>query len=235
VRRGGYIILPQVGRIPLAGKSLDQAEAAVRRALEGSQLTKATVLLERIAGSDVESGPLIYLHGEFKNPRPYRIPPGTAPTVVSVLLSCGGYTEHADLTRVKIMRMAAGKPVIEEVNVARMLDGAGLASDLTLSEGDVITIPTGPSSQIFVTGNVKHQGAVSYTVGEKLTVYGSILRAGGFARFAKENGVYILRAMPDGTKRKIPCNIEDVKKGRKQDIVLQASDIVVVPEKFFSF
>src|SRR6201999_3459373 len=38
IRRGGYVILAQVGRIPIAGKTIDQAEAAVRRALEDSQL-----------------------------------------------------------------------------------------------------------------------------------------------------------------------------------------------------
>lgn len=235
VRRGGYIILPQVGRIAVAGKSLDQAEAAVRRALQSSQLTKATVLLERIAGSDVESGPLIYLSGEFKNPRPYRIAAGTAPTLVGVILSCGGLTDRADLTHVKVMRMAGGRGVVEDVNVQKMLDGAGLTSDITLGEGDVITVPSGPASLIYVTGNVKRQGSFTLVSGERLTAYGAILQAGGFARFANLKDVHVLRAMPDGTKRKLPINIVDVQKGRKQDVVLQANDIVVIPEKWFSF
>ena len=35
VRRGGYIIMPQVGRIAVAGKTLADAGAAVKRALQG--------------------------------------------------------------------------------------------------------------------------------------------------------------------------------------------------------
>src|SRR5687767_2661819 len=137
VRRGGYIILPQVGRVQVAGKSIDQAEASVRKALQSSQLQRATVMIERLAGSDIESGPLIYLSGEFKSPRPYRIPLGTAPTLVNVMLSSGGVTDKADLTRIRVMRMAGGKSVVEEVNVQKILDGTGLASDVTLTEGDV--------------------------------------------------------------------------------------------------
>jgi protein involved in polysaccharide export with SLBB domain len=235
VRRGGYIILPQVGRVAVAGKTIDQAEAAIKRALENSQLTRATVLVERLEGRDIDSGMTIYLAGEFKNPRPFKVPQGTAQTLVSVILSSGGVTERADLTRVRVMRMSGGRSVVEEVNVQRILDGQGLASDISLVEGDVITIPTGPASQVFVTGNVKRQGAIEFQSGERLTVYGAILRAGGFARFAKESGVHILRPMPDGTKRKIDANVTEVKKGRKQDVVVLPNDIVVVPEKFFSF
>lgn len=238
IRRGGYIILAQVGRIPIAGKTIEQAEAAVRRALEDSQLHHASVMIERIAGGDVATGPLIYLSGEFKNPRPYRIPSGTAPTLVGVILSSGGVNEKADLSRVRVMRMAGGRGVVEIVNVQKILDGTstgGLTSDILVGEGDVITIPAGPANLIYVTGNVKRQGSFRLVPGERLTAYGAILQAGGFARFADMKKVHVLRTMPDGTKRKIPDNIIEVQKGQRQDVILQTNDIVVVPEKWFSF
>ena len=238
IRRGGYIILAQVGRIPIAGKTIEQAEAAVRRALEDSQLHHASVMLERIAGSDVATGPLIYLSGEFKNPRPYRIPSGTAPTLVGVILSSGGVNEKADLSRVRVMRMAGGRGVVEIINVQKILDGTstgGLTSDVVVGEGDVITVPAGPANLIYVTGNVKRQGSFRLVPGERLTAYGAVLQAGGFARFADMKKVHVLRTMPDGTKRKIPDNIIEVQKGQRQDVILQTNDIVVVPEKWFSF
>lgn len=235
VRRGGYIILAQVGRVSVAGKTLAQTEASVKRALESSQLTRATVLVERISGTDVETGPLIYLSGAFRSPRPYRIPAGTAPTLVSVILSCGGVATNADLSRVKIMRMAGGKSVIEEVDLAKILAGGGLNNDVSLIEGDVITIPTGPLSLVYITGNVKRQGSFKLDPGERLSAYAAILKAGGFARFANEKSVHVLRAMPDGSKRKITVNVADLKKGRRSDVILEPNDIVVVPEKWFSF
>lgn len=239
VRRAGYIILPQIGRVIVAGKTIAQAESAVRKALQATQLKHATVMIERFEGISDEPGPLIYLSGVFKNPRPFRVPAGTSPTLVSVLLSSGGWSENADLTHVKVMRMAANRSVVEEVNVKKILEGSptsgGLGGDLTLTEGDVIVIPSGTMNLIYVTGRVKKAGSYRVNEGEKLTAYGAILQSGGFDHFADKGGVHILRSMPDGTKAKLPCSVKDVEKGRRPDIILQANDIVVVPEKWFSW
>jgi protein involved in polysaccharide export with SLBB domain len=235
VRRGGYIIMPQVGRIAVAGKSLAAAEAAVKRALQSSQLQNASVMIERKQGADIENGPLVYLSGEFKSPRPWHIPSGVTPTLVNVILSSGGVTDKADLSRVKVMRIAASKGVVEEVNVSKILEGGGLTSDLTLGEGDVITIPAGPSNLVYVTGNVARQGSFTLKPGERVSAYGAILQNGGFARFADQRKVYVLRALPDGTKAKLPVDVAAIKSGHRPDVQLQSNDILVVPEKFWSF
>jgi protein involved in polysaccharide export with SLBB domain len=235
VRRGGYIILPAVGRILIAGKSLPDAEAEVRKALEATQLQHATVMLEKVEGSDIESGPVIYLAGEFKSPHPFRIPTGTKATVVSVILSCGGVTDQADLTRVKVMRVVANKGVTEEENVQKILEGHDLTSDLTLNDGDVLMIPVGDDNLIYITGRISHPGSQLLKPGDKLSAYAAILNAGGPSRFADLKKVYVLRALPDETKVKIPVNIDAIQHGRAADIPLQGGDIVVIPEKFFSF
>lgn len=236
VRRGGYIIMPSVGRIAVAGKTMSGAETEVRQALETSQLTHATVMVEKVEGSDIETGPVIFLSGEFRSPRPFRISPGTKPTVVNVILSCGGVTDRADLTRVRVMRLVANKEVFEEENVQRILDGGtGLSSDLTLNDGDLLIIPSGATNLIYVTGRVGRQGAQSLHQGDRLTVFSAILNAGGFARFADLKKVYVLREAPDGTKIRIPVNINAIQHGRAPDLPLMENDIIVVPEKFFSF
>ncbi len=235
VRRGGYIIIPALGRIPVAGKTNAEAEDAVRRALEATQLQHADVMVEKVEGSNVESGPVIYLYGEFKNPRPFRIPTGTKATVVSVILSSGGVSDQADLTRVKVMRVVANKSVVEEENVERILDGSGLTSDLTLSDGNVIVVPAGSANQVYITGKVIRATSLPLKPGDKLTVYAAILDCGGFSRFADLKKVFILRAEPDGTKTKIHVNIIAIQQGRAPDVPLQGDDIVVVPEKFWSW
>lgn len=235
VRRGGYIILPAVGRIGVAGKSLPEGEAEVRKALEATQLQHATVMLEKVEGSDIETGPVIFLAGEFKNPHPFTIPTGTKATVVNVILSCGGVTDKADLSRVKVMRVVANKSVVEEENVQKILEGNGLTSDLTLSNGDLLMIPAGSANVIFVTGRVSRACSLPLRPGDKLSAYAAILNAGGFARFADLKKVYVLRASPDGTKVKIPVNILAIQRGHAPDIPLQGDDIIIVPEKFFSF
>jgi protein involved in polysaccharide export with SLBB domain len=137
------------------------------------------------------------------------------------------------------MRVAANKPVADEVNVKRILDGqigaGGLGADITLTEGDVIVLPSGSLNLVYVTGRIKRPGSYRITEGEKLTVYGAVLQSGGFDHFASLSNTHILRAMPDGTKAKIPINIKEVQRGRKPDIILQPNDIIVVPEKWFSW
>ena len=236
VRRGGYIIIPQVGRIFVAGKKLASAEAAVKTALEANQLQHGTVMVEKLAGSDVVSGPTIYLAGEFKNPRPFKIPEGTAQTLVSVLCSAGGFTEKADLTHVRVERVASNSGVVEEVDVQRILNGgSGLASDIQLHDGDVVIVPTSAAHVFYLTGSVKRQGYVPLGPNDHVTVYSGILQNGGFARFANLKRVYILRATEDGTKARLPVNIVAIQKGMQPDVSLQPNDIVVVPEKFFSW
>ncbi len=239
VRRGGYIIMPGIGRVSVAGKTIGQAERDISQSLRQTQLKKASVTVERFQGVSDEAGTVIYLAGEFRNPRPYKIPPGTSPTLISVLLSSGGWTDRADLTRVKIMRVARNKPVADEVNVKRILDGnmtgGGLGADITLTEGDVVVLPSGSLNLVYVTGRVKRPGSYRITEGEKLTVYGAVLQSGGFDHFASLSRIHILRAMPDGTKAKIPVDIKEVQRGRKPDVILQPNDIVVVPEKWFSW
>jgi protein involved in polysaccharide export with SLBB domain len=235
VRRGGYIILPAVGRIAVAGKTLPAAEAEVRKALETTQLQHATVMVEKVEGSDIETGPVVYLAGEFKTPRPFSIPAGTKATVVSVILSCGGVTDKADLTRVKVMRVIANKSVVEEENVEKILEGSGLTSDLTLNSGDVLMIPAGSSNVVYVTGRVNHPCSLPLRPGDKLSAYAAILQSGGFSNFADLKKVYVLRASPDGTKVKIPVNVVAIQHGHAGDIPLMGNDIIIVPEKFFSF
>jgi protein involved in polysaccharide export with SLBB domain len=175
------------------------------------------------------------LAGEFKHPRPYKIPAGTAPTLVSVYLGSGGGTDRADLTTVKVMRVAALKGVVEEVNLQKILDGGGLTSDVRLNDGDVVTIPSTSANVVYVTGNVKKQGSFQLRSGENLSAYACILQSGGFARFANLKKTHILRALPDGTKTKIPLNVIAIQKGEQPDVPLAGNDIIVVPEKFFSF
>jgi protein involved in polysaccharide export with SLBB domain len=236
VRRGGYIILPAVGRIFIAGKTNSEAEEEIKRNLEATQLQHATVTVEKQEGSGIETGPVVYLSGAFNRPGVYHIPTGTKASVISVIISSGGVTPDADETRVKLMRMVNQKPVVEVENVEEILAGGyQLPSDLTVTDGDIINIPTGSTNVIYVTGCVKHEGTLPFKPGDRLTAYAAILKSGGFARFADKKKVYVLRSLPDGTKVKIPVNILAIMDGKAPDIPLEGNDIIVVPEKWFSF
>ncbi len=234
LRRGGYIMLPRVGRVALAGKKLAEAEKTIKDALGQSQIKDATVTVERPQGVSGGDGAVIYLAGEFLKPGAWKVPTGISPTIVTTILRSGGLTSAADLTKVRLLRLVSGQPLVEEVNVRAILDGDGLPTDLTLNSGDIVMVPA-YANVVYVTGNVLKPGAMKLLPDEELTAYSAILRAGGFARFANRKKVYVLRDQGNGVKKKIPVSIKEIQAEGGSDVILQSKDIVVVPERFFSF
>ncbi len=241
VRRGGYIVIPQLGRIQVAGYPLAAAEAAVKGALETLYLRQATVLVERrtqsLAASPVQEG--ILYDGEFVTRRPgvAELSGVGGASLVSTILRGGGSSPYADMEHVRVLRLVDGKPLMETVNVDAILAGDELASDLTLKDDDIVIIPTrvGKTDEVYVTGRVLNSGVLPLRKEEEITVYSAVLRAGGFERFANLRKAYVLRDEGDGVKVRMDVDLKAVEKGIAPDLVLQSGDIVVIPEKFFSF
>ena len=234
VRRGGYILMPRVGRILMAGKDLAGAEKAIKEALQVNQIKNATVMVERPSGGGVSGESVIYLAGEFTQPGAWKIPHDLSPTIVTTILRSGGLTASADLTKVRLLRLVSGEAQVEEVNVQAILNGAGLPSDVSLQPGDIVMVPPFANS-VYVTGNVMKPGALKLLPDDELTVYSAILRAGGFSRFANRSKVYVLRDAGNGVKKRIPVSIKEIQNEGGTDLILKSKDIVVVPERFFSF
>jgi len=243
VRRDGNISVKGVGRVAVGGKSITEAEAAVKALLEESLLNKATVTLEFAKKVETRDGPLpptgdqtviIYLAGEFITPGPLKIPEGVAPTLITTIIRSGGITPSGDLTRTKLLRIENGQGAVEEVNVAAILSGNIPPTDIALNPGDIIMIPAF-APVVYVTGNVNKPGTLRLFQDETLTAYSAILRAGGFSRFADLKKCTVVRDLGNGEKIQMPLNVKEIQKGLAPDIVLQGKDIVVVPESFFSF
>ena len=89
-----------------------------------------------------------------------------------------------------------------------------------------VTVTQINSRRVFVTGEINKSGALPLLPG--MTVLQALASSGGFTQFAKEKGIYILRT-ENGKQVKLPYNYKDVLKGTKEDVPLQAGDVIVVP------
>jgi polysaccharide export outer membrane protein len=99
-----------------------------------------------------------------------------------------------------------------------------------ISEPEVTVIVTESKSQrINILGMVARPG--TYMLTGSATVLDAIAMAGGFKDFAKKKSVYVLRAAPDGTQKRIPFNYNEVIKGVNpdQNIKLIPRDTLVIP------
>lgn len=235
VRRGGYILMPAVGRIPVAGMELTEAEAAVKAALERTQLTTASVLVERPSRTASDGKQYIFLSGQFNKPGLTQMLAGAENTIATATITYG-VNPMADQRRIRLLRLVDGRSVVEEFDVESMLRGAGLASDTRLVEGDILFAPIRETeSTIYVTGRVGAPGPQEMPANESLTAYTAILRAGGLAPFANLKRVYVIREVGGGQRRQLPVDLVRVQQGLEPDVELQGRDIIVVPERFFSF
>ncbi len=92
-----------------------------------------------------------------------------------------------------------------------------------------------PWGFITVLGRVQAPGRVAIPPTRDLTVSGAIQKAGGVATSAKLNAILISRPLPDGTIETRTVNLNAVgKSGRlEEDIILEADDVVYVPESMF--
>jgi len=155
VRERGDIIIPRVGRIPVAGMSVTAAGTKIEAALESNQLTEATLIVDRVRRAKVESQDpvrsdpresgqriMVYMTGKVNRPGQHvlTIPKGRTLGVYEAILISGGMTRFGNDEKVHVLRMGEdGKRHRIPVNV-RMIE-QGKAVDPTIGHGDVVVVP----------------------------------------------------------------------------------------------
>lgn len=83
-------------------------------------------------------------------------------------------------------------------------------------------------NRAYVLGKVIHPG--SLIIGGPITVLQAISIVGGFDKFADENGIKVIRVVPDGQEI-LPVNYKDIISGKNMttNVQLKAGDTLVVP------
>jgi polysaccharide export outer membrane protein len=110
------------------------------------------------------------------------------------------------------------------VNIRALLKG-DLRVDSVIKPDDIVNIPV--TDMFFVTGEVKKPG--SFPLKEGMTFSQAISLAEGKSFRGSDNAM-ILRVDPrTGNRLKISVNIGAVTKGKKEDVLIQADDIISIP------
>ena len=99
------------------------------------------------------------------------------------------------------------------------------------------SLSTKSRGKVYLTGQVRTQGALDLMPDEEMTVSKAILRAGGLADFANRRKVKIVRKKPTGETETIVVDLAAViDKGKlDKDPVLEPGDMIVVPERLINF
>ncbi|MEO0533802.1 MAG: SLBB domain-containing protein [Cyanobacteria bacterium P01_A01_bin.123] len=245
----GSIDLPVIGRLPVAGLTLEGATQAVESAYT-NYLIDPLITVNLVAPRPIKIG----VSGEVNRPGPYEISltdeeDGVIewPTVVEAIQLSGGITNQANVRQVEIRRpQPLGGEQIIQIDFWMILTTGNIQDDLTLRDGDSIYIPTATALtpeeltqlsaanfspeniRVTVVGEVPEPGTVEIPPNAPLNQ--ALLAAGGFdPRRANTDQVELVRLNPDGTVSQRTISVA-FNQGLNEETnpALQNNDVVLV-------
>ncbi|HUP18990.1 MAG TPA: SLBB domain-containing protein [Gemmatimonadota bacterium] len=195
VTREGFLIIPQVGQVPVNGLTVDQLEdrlythlarsySGVRRGPEAT--TRFQASLGELRASHV------YVVGEVERPSGYQVSPMA--TVFNALYRAGGPNEIGSFRHVLVRR---GGRIAGRVDLYPYLLAGEATDDIRLEQGDIVFVPlAGP--RVTIEGAVRREGIYELVPLEGLRdalAFAGGLRAEGILR-----RVQIDRILPPGER-----------------------------------
>lgn len=219
----GTVRLPLINRVPVAGKTLRQAEADLKR-LFGDGFFKNPQV---VVSLDQFKGRKVFIWGAAGT--------GTYPladgeTIIEAMVKTGATTaSEAVIIRSKgavAPRMPSSGTADEIIRVnlrevEKQVEQGVFTGNIPLEDGDTIYIPRFDKNRIFVNGQVKVPGA--YSVPEGTTVLQAITLAGGITESAALGRIQIFRIV-NGKKQTVKVKVDDI---------VQPGDTIIVRERLF--
>ena len=144
IDRQGQVSLPEAGAVMIGGMTIEQAQAAIQRALDTQfRGEHAEISLGKVRSVR------IYVVGDVQRPGAYDV--SSLSTPLSALYAAGGPTSRGSL---RILRQYRGQQLVRQIDLYDFLLKGVRAADERLEAGDTILVPTvGP--QVSVDGAVR--------------------------------------------------------------------------------
>ncbi len=240
----GSLTLPRIGRVILAGLTLEEAGQLLTDRFSANFIQPITTV------ALTKARPLrLAISGEITRPGSYNLAVAEGalyPTVTDLMKEAGGITQNADLRNVRVSRRQdTGQPQTLTLDLWDLILKGDLGQNITLRDGDSVVIPkttiraseladlvaanVSPDvMRVGVVGEVRSPGVMEVPPNTSLNQ--ALLRAGGFnPQRARRGSVRLLRLNPDGTAtdRRIKIDFE-AGINEQTNPLLRPNDVVVV-------
>lgn len=217
VKDSGEIELDLAGRVKVAGLTPGDAARTISQAyVQGHFLNhpQVSVLVEEYATQNVS------VLGQVG--RPGSVPLTTPRSLLDVLSIAGGLTEIAD-RHITIQRGdKSGSVTVFLPNDAE----ASLRAAVTVYPGDTVLVPK--AGLVYVLGDVARPGGYIMQDDARLTVLQALTMAAGANKTAKEGATRLIRKI-NGSYQEQTVSLQDMERGKKPDMQLEADDVLYVP------
>lgn len=134
----GTITLPLVGKITVQGRRVSEAEEEIARILQKDYLVSPVVVIEvmkRVSEKDKKTASIL---GQVHKPGSYEIPSDKGMTLLELISQAGGFTEIANVKKIKIIRKEGGKAQGIHANAESIISGKD--PDIELRPDDVVHV-----------------------------------------------------------------------------------------------
>ena len=227
VSEDGKINLPLIGTLTVAGLSAFELESLIKRKLDERFLKDAQVgvFIQEYRSS------IVSVMGAVRSPKDYQLVGQT--TLLQMISMAGGITEKAG-KMIHVFRTSPdGVSDKLEIEIERLLYGGEQRYNIPLLPGDIVNIPIDREVSIYIFGEVLKPGSIKFRESDKMTLLTAIASAGGFTDRASRGGVTLKRIDDQGREQLTKINVRAIIKGKQEDVMLQAEDIIIVQESFF--
>lgn len=215
----GDIAVPDLGTLHIAGETVSEARAQIRKKLvEDNILKDPQVELTVLEYTESE----VTIIGEVISPGKHTL---LSPSkLVNVLALAGGPTVAAG-NQVLITRgTEGGEPVL--VHYSKATDPKAV-DDVIVYPGDTVQVKR--AGIVYVLGAVNRPGGFVMQEDGTLNVLQAISLAYGTSVLASIKTIYLLHRNPDGTVAYVALPYKKMINGQSANLQLHATDIVYVP------
>jgi len=196
VTREGFIVIPQVGQIPVSNLTLAQLEdllySRLGRSYSGIRRGAGATTTFSISVARLRSNQ-VFVVGEVARPGSYRI--SAAGTALTALYAAGGPTMSGSLRNVQIRR---GGRTVGSIDLYSYLLNGDASRDARLLNGDIIFVPV-HTGRVRVIGEVNRPG--TYEIGTTGALSDIVRAAGGLKPTASRSRIQIERLTPADDRR----------------------------------
>jgi polysaccharide export outer membrane protein len=232
VSPSGTVLLPLLDQpLAAAGTKVTTFAELVAQELRSRGLISNPHITVAIASSRLKA---VAVTGAVKNPQIYPVFGRT--TLLDILSQVQGLADDASSVAV-ISRGEAGlhatnsaQPV-ETVDLKKLLETGNPAYNVDIYPGDRVTVPR--AGIVYVAGAVVKPGGFPIrSTGEGMTVLQAIALAEDTKPTAVRSKAAIIRVDPGspGGRKQLPLDLKQILAGKTPDPVLQANDILFVPD-----
>ncbi len=167
IRKDGNVYLPVVGKIPAAGLTVTEFEAALKTAA-ARYVVEPQVHVEILQHESQK----FHVLGHVRTPGSFPVDGDT--TLLEALTLAGGVGDSGSLESATVVRDGKLLPI----DLSKMLKGGDVSRNVFMRSGDLVYVPDAASLKVFVLGEVKTPVPVPIVDG-RMSLAEALATAGG--------------------------------------------------------